>query len=292
MRSFEQYNPAATAICLLGCALTAMFCTNPVILLLSLCGAVALRIARSSTESRGSVIFCAALLLCTPLFNLLFSHAGSTVLLVVNDRPMTLEALLYGLNTAVMLLAVLLWMRTFSEIMTTDRLMYLLGGISPKLALLLSMTLRFIPLFGKQAGRINAAQRAAGMYREDNIIDDARGGLRVFSILTTWALENGIITADSMRARGYGSGRRTAYSLYRFRLTDGILTAAALVLTAVCAAGIISGAANFEFYPRMSGIPRSPMAIITYVSYGILALTPTIIETEAKLRWRSLRSGI
>ncbi len=292
MRSFEQYNPAATAVCLLCSALAAMFCANPVMLALSLCGAIALRAVRQDRESAGSVAFCAALLVVTPLFNLLFSHAGSTVLLVVNNRPLTLEALLYGLNTAVMLLAVLLWMRTFSAIMTTDRLMYLLGGASPKLALLLSMALRFIPLFGKQAGRINAAQRAMGMYRDDSIVDSARGGARVFSVLTTWALENGITTADSMRARGYGTGRRTAYTLYRFRLSDGILTAAALIPAAVCAVGVFSGAVSFEFYPRMSNIPGTPMAVATYISCGVLAFIPTFIETEAKLRWRSLRSGI
>lgn len=291
MQSFEQYNPAATAVCLLSCALVTMFCLSPVIAVLSLGGAAALRIVRRDRESRGSVIFYAALLICTPLFNLLFSHNGSTVLLVVNDRPLTLEALLYGLNTAVMLLAVLLWMRTFSDIMTTDRLMYLLGGISPKLALLLSMALRFVPLFGRQASRINAAQRAAGMYKDDNIIDSVKGGARVFSILTTWALENGIITADSMRARGYGTGRRTAYTLYRFRLPDGLLIAAALILAAVCCAGIFTGAAGFEFYPRMSGIPDTPLSVTVYVCFGLLAFIPTFIETEAKLRWRSLRSG-
>lgn len=292
MRSFEQYNPRATALWLLICAGIAMLCPNPVILCLSLAGAAALRIVRRAKESRGSILFYIALVVMTPLFNLIFSRSGATVLLVVNHHPVTLEALLYGLNSAALLLAVLLWMRTFSDIMTTDRMMYLLGGLWPGLALLLSMTLRFVPLFGRQAGRINSAQRAMGMYREDNVIDGAKGGLRVFSILTTWALENGIITADSMRARGYGAGRRTSYTLYRFRLSDGILTAAAVIPAGVCAFAMLSGALTFDFYPRMSQLPRVPGAVAAYFAYGLLAFIPTIIETEAKLRWRSLRSGI
>lgn len=292
MKSFEQYNPAAVAVCLLCCAMTAMFCPNPLLLGLSLCGAVAFRALRRERETAGGVLFCIALFVVTPLFNLLFSHSGSTVLLVVNDNPLTLESLLYGVNMAVMLLAVLLWMRSFSAIMTTDRMMYLFGGISPKLALLLSMTLRFIPLFGRQAGRINAAQKAMGMYKEDNIVDSAKGGARVFSILTTWALENGIITADSMRARGYGTGRRTAYTLYRFRGADGLLLGLSLALAAVSWAGIIAGWTDFAFYPAVDSLPRSPGAVAVYVTYGILVFIPTIIETEAKLRWRSLISGI
>ncbi len=292
MKSFEQYNPRVTALWLLACAGVAMLCPNPVILCLSLLGAAALRILRRDRERLGSILFYIALLVLTPLVNLLFSRSGSTVLLVVNHHPVTLEALLYGINSAVLLVAVLLWMRTFSAVMTTDRMMYLLGGLWPGLALLMSMTLRFVPLFGRQAGRINNAQRAMGMYREDNVIDSAKGGLRVFSILTTWALENGITTADSMRARGYGEGRRTAYTLYRFRLSDGILTAAAVILTGVCAAGMLTGALNFEFYPGVSRLPDGPMAAAAYTAYGLLAFIPTIIETEAKLRWHSLRSGI
>jgi len=170
--------------------------------------------------------------------------------------------------------------------------MYLLGGLWSGLALLLSMTLRFVPLFGRQAGRINSAQRAMGVYREDNVVDSAKSGMRVFSILTTWALENGITTADSMRARGYGSGRRTSYTLYRFRLGDGILTAAAMALTGICAAGLLTGALTYNFYPSIGKLPSTPMAAAAYTAYGLLAFIPTIIETEAKLRWRSLRSGI
>lgn len=292
MRSFGQYNPRAVAIWLLGCAAIAMLCPNPIIILLSLGGAAALRIARRDRETLGSLLFYLGLAVITPLFNLIFSRSGATVLLVVNHHPVTLEALLCGLGSAVMLLAVLLWMRTFSVIMTTDRMMYLLGGLWPGLALLLSLTLRFIPLFGRQAQRINSTQRALGMYKDDNIVDSVKGGGRVFSILTTWALENGIITADSMRARGYGTGRRTAYTLYRFRMQDGVLTAAAAVLLGVCIAALLSGALDFEYYPRMQSIPASPMAIAAYGAYGLMVFIPTIIETEAKLRWHSLRSGI
>ena len=43
-----------------------------------------------------------------------------------------------------------------------------------------------------------------------------RSALRVFSIVVTWSLESGIITADSMRCRGYGLPGRTAFSIYRF----------------------------------------------------------------------------
>lgn len=50
-----------------------------------------------------------------------------------------------------------------------------------------------------------------------------RYALNMVSILVTWALENAIETADSMKSRGYGLKGRTAFSIYRFNRRDKIL---------------------------------------------------------------------
>ncbi len=292
MRGFEQYNPRAAAVWLLLCAAMPMLCPNPVVIILCLIGGAALSAARRDRESRGTLAMYAAAAVITPLVNLLFSHSGSTVLLVVNHHPLTLESLLYGLNGAGVLLAVLVWMRIFSRIMTTDRIMYLLGGLWPGAALLLSMTLRFVPLFARQAKAVSAAQRGMGMYKEDNVVDDARGGLRVFSVLTTWALENGITTADSMRGRGYGSGRRTSYSVYRFRLRDGLLLLGCTAAGGVFALSWLGGALEYSFYPLPDPIPMTSLSAAGYGACALLTLVPAIIEAEVRLRWRCLISKI
>ena len=288
MRSFGQYNPRAVAIWLLGCAAIAMLCPNPIIILLSLGGAAALRIARRDRETLGSLLFYLGLAVITPLFNLIFSRSGATVLLVVNHHPVTLEALLCGLGSAVMLLAVLLWMRTFSVIMTTDRMMYLLGGLWPGLALLLSLTLRFIPLFGRQAQRINSTQRALGMYKDDNIVDGFRGVLRVFSVMVTWTLENGIITADSMTARCYGLGRRTHFSIFRFTRQDVCTIAAALLLTALALWGLHGH--DVVYYPAIRFSPLTVQAVTGYTAYGLLAFLPAILIGKEALLWHCFKS--
>ncbi len=66
----------------------------------------------------------------------------------------------------------------------------------------------------------------------------ARNGLTILSILVTWALENAIETADSMRSRGYGLRGRTAFSIYRFDRRDR----AALVFLLACGAYVAAGA--------------------------------------------------
>lgn len=292
MRAFSDYHPAVTFVCLMSCACVAMFCMNPVIALLSFAGAAALWFVRNGTDRMSFHLICPAVLIVLPLVNMLFSHNGATVLLIINDSRITLEALVYGVVSALMLLAVLYWLRSFSQIMTSDRLLYLTGRFSPRLALILTMALRFVPHFRRQAERINSTQKALGLYKDDNIIDLIRSKLRVFSILVTWALENGITTADSMDARGFGTGRRTAFSLYRLRRSDAVLLAVTAALLAVCLAGMITGQVNYSFYPTPDAIPHSPLSMAAYISYGGLVLLPTLIEAEVKIRWHSLRSAI
>lgn len=45
--------------------------------------------------------------------------------------------------------------------------------------------------------------------------------MKRLEVLLTWSLEEGLQTADSMKARGYGTGRRSSYSPYRWRPKDG-----------------------------------------------------------------------
>jgi len=292
VRGFGDYNPIAVFVSIMSCAGIAMFTLNPVMITLSLVGAVSLWFVRLGTHSMKSHLLYAAMLVVLPLLNMLMSHQGATPLLVINDNPITLESLVYGVLSAAMLVSVLYWFRSFSRIMTSDKILYLLGRISPRLALIVSMALRFIPHFGRQAKKIDNARRVMGLYREDNIVDSAKGKLSVFSILITWGLENGITTADSMTARGYGTAHRTSFSVFRFRRSDAVLTAATLLLLAGCVCGMAFGGGEYACYPVLSGIPWDVCSLIVYVCYGLMAMLPTIIEAEVKIRWHSLRSTI
>lgn len=61
--------------------------------------------------------------------------------------------------------------------------------------------------------------RGAGCVQR-RLIKRAKHGIKIMSILVTWALENAIDTADSMKDRGYGLPGRTAFSIYRFDRRD------------------------------------------------------------------------
>ena len=226
------------------------------------------------------------------VINPLFSHNGKTVLFVINDSPVTLESLIYGAVSAGALVAVLYLFRTFTELMTRDKLLYVFGSFSPKTALVLSMGLRYIPLFKDRARKISDSQRALGLYKEDNIFDKVKSDMRVFSILITWALENGITTADSMSARGYGKRRRTYFTLFRFGKNDALMLILILLLTSFMVVVMLSGALDFTFYPLVAFENPTPLSLSAYTAYGILSALPIIIETEERLRWKFLQSKI
>lgn len=292
MHAVSQINPIAAFLYFVCTAGLAMFSSHPVIYALSLAGALSLQFCLYGTGGRKTHFLCLFLWLAAVIINPLSSHKGATPLLFIGDNPVTLEAILYGAWAGVMLVGCIYWFSCFSKVFTSDRLLYLFGRISPKLALMLSMALRYIPLFGTQVKKVNDTQKALGLYKEDNLPDALRGGLRVGGVMVTWVLENGIITADSMAARGYGAAGRSFFALYRFRKSDAFFLAVTLVLTFIAVLSMTDGALDFHFYPTVSPVDHSLPALAGYVSYGVLAFLPAAAEIKEALKWQYLKSKI
>ena len=292
MRSFENCSPIIVAVYYLSTVLLLMLFQNPILLLLGFLGGFSYTFLQSRRLSLKLHLGFFALFLLLSLVNPLFSHNGKTVLFFLNDSPITLEAILYGAVSAGGIVTVLYLFSSFTAIMTRDKLLYVFGSLSPRLALVLSMGLRYVPLFRERAGKIADAQRALGLYKEENILDKIKSDIRVFSILITWALEHGITTADSMSARGYGIRRRTHFSLFRFRRGDGILLALVLFCDALCAVGGALGAFSFAFYPTLSAPSLTPLGALALGAFGLLSFLPILLETEERIKWRCFKSRI
>jgi energy-coupling factor transport system permease protein len=284
MRSFAAYNPFVLTVYFFAVSGYAMFSMHPAVTCISLLGAVLLRLTRGGVSLRGSMLLLGFFLL-TALINPLVSHHGATVLFVLNDNPVTLESLIYGIFASASMLSILCWFGSFSRMMTRDKLLYVCGRLSPKLALVLSMAMRYVALLGQQARKTAQAQKALGLYKEDSLYDKLRGGIRIFSVLLTWALENGITTADSMTARGYGIGKRTHFAIFRFTRADGALLAAIVLCTALTLSG--ADALSHSFYPYFTVSASAPLAVCSLISYAILAILPLCIDGKEAIRWHS-----
>lgn len=224
--------------------------------------------------------------------NPLFSHKGQTLLFYLfTGNPVTLESIIYGVAAAAILCAVLLWFSSFNVIITEDKLTAVIGRFMPHTSMLITMILRFVPKFAKQGKAVATAQKAlnAGEKNKKNSIwHKINLQADVFSITTTWALENSVDTADSMRARGYGSGKRTSYNNYRLELRDWCVLVWIIVLSVyVCISVAMDKAVTF-YYPSV----RIKNNITVYIIYTMLCITPVLINVLERLRWYRLKSKI
>ncbi len=292
MKSFKDYNPIAIFLYYALAVIPAMFCSNPVIMSISMVCAVLFRLVKDGPAACKKMWFFLIFPVAGMIVNPIFIHKGVTTLFFINNSPITLEAVMYGLTMGIMIFATIAWFTSFSSIMTTDKLLYIFGSVSPKIALILSMALRYIPLYGQQIKKIRQAQQVVGLYKEDNAIDKIRGGMRIFSVMVSWALENGIITADSMTARGYGVGRRSRFAIFSWKKQDFMLLAASLLLGGITILGIAVGHMGYEWYPQISAPEANLLTIGTYIAYALLALIPSYLQLKEDSRWRSLQSEI
>ena len=274
---------------LLSFALTA-FSMDAVVMLISLFCSVLLFCLKSRGENNKRHIYVFILFIVSALINPIFNHRGSTALLVINDNPITLEALIYGLCMAGTFSAVIYMFSVFSLVMTSEKLIYVFGSVSPKSALLLSMALRYVPLFINQFKKVKQNQKAMGLFDDGNIVSRFMGNLRVFSIMVTWALENGIVTADSMSARGYSEKRRTQFSFFAFTKFDAAFLALTLALFSAAAAAKIRGAIGSVYYPDFICAKFSAESLAAYICFFIMQIIPCILETEEEIRWKYLTS--
>lgn len=290
--TFSSYHPAVSMLYFVLVIGLTMFLNHPVCLGISLVGALVYSIyLKGKKAARFNLIYMLPLLVITALINPAFSHQGVTILAYLpSGNPLTLESILYGVYAAFLLITVITWFSCFNAVMTSDKFVYLFGRIIPALSLVLSMSLRFVPRFTAQIKVISNAQKCVGRdVSNGGIIKRAKHGIKILSILVTWALENAIDTADSMKDRGYGLPGRTAFSIYRFDRRDKW----ALLFLLLCGGGVMAGAfaekLKFVYMPILSGASFDLWQVVVFILYLALCAMPVIINGKEELKWKALQ---
>ena len=224
------------------------------------------------------------------LVNPLINTYGKTVLFTYFGRNWTLEAMVYGMVLGGMFVLMMVWFGCYSVVLTSDKFVCLFGSLIPALSLLLVMVLRLIPSFLRKTKQIIGARNAIGKGGNENASfrDKAASGMTVLSALTDWALEGSIVTADSMRARGYGSAKRTSFRIYRMTARDWVVLAVELVLAVTVIVTIAAGGTEASFTYRISVSPLT----WGYMAYWAFLLIPTVIQIKEEIQWRIILSKI
>ena len=293
--SFYDYHPTVNLLYFTLVITFSMLLTHPAAQSIALVCAVTYAV---SVEGKKSVLFllkfCLPMVLLTAFINPAFSHEGVTVLYYFSSgNPLTLESILYGVGAGVMLVTVILWFSAFSRIMTSDKFIYLFGKVIPALSLVLSMSLRFVPKFKKQTEIVVEAQRCLGRdISTGSLWQRFKTAVVILSIMITWALENAIETADSMKSRGYGLKGRTAFSIYRMDDRDKHtllwLAFCGLFLTV----GEMLSAFGFRYFPSIRYAALNRATVPFYTVYFGLCATPVVLNLTEERKWKTIYSKI
>lgn len=293
MKYFERLQPLVAFCYFAMMLLVTLLTMHPILLAICLLsGVVFCGMLTGFFQLLKSLSYSIPLMIMIALLNPMFVHRGETMLFFLNDNPVTLEAVFCGVFQAAKLMAVYYWCKCYSYIMTSDKFLYLFGKILPKLSLVLSMALAFIPKAKRKYREIDEAQKALGIYATQSYVDKLHSKLRVLAILVTNSVESSAETADSMRARGYGLKGRSCSAIYRLSWGDGIfaVTAAGIGLCAFFL--IFCGVSGFSYYPVMNTIRQDTAAYFMYSTLLALGCISTIMEVKDNILWHCLRSKI
>jgi len=293
MDRFAKYHPLVNFLYFTLVIGFSMVLTHPLAQGISLACAI---IYAVQAEGRKAVFFtikwCLPIMLLTAFMNPTFSHEGITILLYFpTGNPLTLESILYGLSAGVMIATVMLWFVNFNRVITSDKFIYLFGRIIPAMSLVLSMTLRFIPKFKAQMDSVVDAQRSIGRdISEGSLWHRTKIAITVLSIMITWALENAIETADSMKSRGYGLKGRTAFSIYRFDDRDKLV----LLYLGFCGFCLLTGsmidAFGFLYFPRLRYVGINTVTLAFEFAYFSLCIMPVVLNYLEERKWKAIHS--
>ncbi len=292
---FAGYHPAVNFLYFTLVLLFSMFFMHPVCLVISFVCAFAYSIILNGKRAlRFNLLYMLPTLLVAALINPAFNHEGATILTYLQSgNPLTLESIVYGVAAATMIVTVICWFSCYNAVMTSDKFIYLFGRVIPAMSLILSMTLRFVPRFKAQLKVVSNAQKCLGRdVSNGSLWQRVKHGVKILSIMITWALENAIETADSMKNRGYGLPGRTAFSIYRLDQRDKKALCAIGGAGLYVLIGAFTGGLYFRYFPSIKGASKGVYAISLFLAYLALCMTPMLLEAWEDHKWKAIQSKI
>ncbi len=284
--AFSQFHPAVNFLFFLGAIGFGVVFQHPAYLLAGFASGAIYYFLLSGRKGLALFLALLPVFLLITLINPLLNTYGKTALFSLFGKPYTLEGLLHGAAVAAVFFIMMLWFSCYSKVLTSDKFMCLFGNLIPSLSLLLVMVLLMIPGLTRKATQLVAARQCIGKAgTPTNIRGKVTEGVEILSGLTDHALEGSIVTADSMRARGYGCAKRTNFQIYRMTPRDWV---ALSLLILLAAAVLLAGGYSAEYTPAL----QFQKPTLGLAAYWAFLLIPTTLHITEALKWRILISGI
>lgn len=285
--AFSKCHPLVNFLFFLGAIGFGVVIQHPAYILAGILGGLGYYLTLRGLRALAALGFLMPMFLFITLINPLFNREGSHILFTLFGNPYTLEALWYGMAVAGVFLVMMIWFLCYNLVLTSDKFVCLFGKLIPALSMVLVMVLRLIPNLIRKASQLAAARRCIGRGAGEGSTtkEKLRDGMQILSALTDWALEGGIITSDSMRARGYGSARRTNFHLYTMGVGDVVLL---MIMGLLALLTLTLGSFEALYTPLLSIAPPGPGLVF----YTLFLLIPTILHWKEALQWHICLSRI
>lgn len=220
------------------------------------------------------------------VINPLFNTKGKTVLFMYFNRNYTLEALIYGIVLACMLISGINWFGCMGRVITQDKFIFIFGTKLPNLCMLISVITGLIPFFQDKLSEIYGIQTC--IFPKNSKIKNAFLSL---SGAADYAFEHAVNLSISMKNRGYGSGSKTMYKRYNFAFSDIIFICIVIFLSAFIIPSVKCGI-DVQFIPNII-LPQFTFSyMLGLCCYAILVLLPCFMCIFKEIRWIYLKSKI
>lgn len=310
---FKGYHPLVNVLFFISIIAFGMLLRHPVYLVISFISSTAYYLKLSGKDGRKTVFrFLLPMLLFVVIINSFFNHYGVTTLFILpSGNNFTFEALVMGIVSGITVVSVIQWFFCCNEVVTEDKFMHIFGRILPKGALVVSMILRFVPLYRRRYKEISQARKSMGLNGTDSFICKMKNTFKNIGILVSWSFENAIETADSMKARGYGLKGRTYYSRFQWQTGDTLALILLVLFDALIIFGLVSNSAYCIYNPyviinqpseigttyiinelNLTINPFGFLSIVSLIVFTLLCFLPLTIDLKEDIKWHRLQSKI
>ena len=305
---FSKYHPVTNLIYFILCFVSVFYINNPFVIFILLIVTVMNNIISDKGKKlRSNAVFYIIISAAIFLVNPVFVNRGIIILFYMLGNPVTLESVVFGLKSALSLFTVLIMFNAFNIIINPEKFIYLFSRIFEQTAFVIMLGLRFIPTLRRRIAEISDISRVGTRHavseqtipskftrtrRAVSLQKKIKNAMNIILTLITWSLEDAVVTAQSMRSRGYGvniksKNGRTFYFIYKFTKRDALFIFFNITSFVLFLFTFMRYDVNFQIYPTFS----SSVLIFNFeffINLGsliVLFSLPIIIEITNRIKW-------
>ncbi len=238
-----------------ACLFIVLFTTNPAYKALVLAAAFTTLAAGAGLQRMNRLLKGLAFIAGFDVaLNFVSAHLGRTVLFALPDNipalggPFTLEALAFGAVNGVTVAAAILAAAAFSLLLSPHDVMEALPKALSRTGTAIAASMNLVPSVSNSFTQVSEAQRMRGWQPKG-----PRSWAEVVVPVVLTSVEGSIQLAESMEARGFGSGPRTSMDTKKLTQNDWLLIAMSAIAVPIFTVTHLAGwAADWYPYPSLS----------------------------------------